>query len=588
MLKRLFPRCDLDSLYVGGSESKQLRNNLISLKQDVERLRVELESNSELNWIETIHKIQDLLIRVRNKRFFINCLNAQNTKDIKAKQLFTEISQINSAFNILLNQFDYRLANIPQINWKKLLSNQEIQPLAYNLEERRKRVKNKLSKNQEDIINQLIPNGYRGWEQMYNSIVESIKIPFKEQELTVGQAHNNLLSGNNNIRKNMSEHWEKAWDGKKDLIANVLNHLAGFRLDIYKQRGWNNILFEPLEMNRMQIGTLQSMWKAIDQNKDDLLEYIEIKCKLLKVNSLTFHDFNAPMQMNDSRFTFEEAANFVLDKFASFSGNMAKFAKIAFENRWIEAENRPNKKPGAFCSPLPRMKQSRIFLTFVGTPNNVIALAHELGHGYHQYVIRNMQPFTQLYSMNVGETAATFSEMIVADAAIKHAKSRYEKIILLENKVNRGMRLLLTTYSYFLFEKRFYEERKKGFVHSNRLNEVMIQVQKEVFQDKLSAYDPIAWASRPHFYMTGIPFYNFPYTFGYLLSYGIYDYVQRYQHNFERVYENFLQDMGRMNVEDLTMTHFNFDITKVETWDRFVRLLIGDLKELYTLISESL
>ena len=204
MLKRLTPRWDLDSLYVGGSESKQLRNNLISLKQDVERLRVELESNSELNWIETIHKIQDLLIRVRNKRFFINCLNAQNTKDIKAKQLFTEISQINSAFNILLNQFDYRLANIPQINWKKLLSNQEIQPLAYNLEERRKRVKNKLSKNQEDIINQLIPNGYRGWEQMYNSIVESIKIPFKEQELTVGQAHNNLLSGNNNIRKNMS------------------------------------------------------------------------------------------------------------------------------------------------------------------------------------------------------------------------------------------------------------------------------------------------------------------------------------------------------------------------------------------------
>src|SRR5690606_3004608 len=140
----------------------------------------------------------------------------------------------------------------------------------------------------------------------------------------------------------------------------------------------------------------------------------------------------------------------------------------------------------------------------------------ELGHAFHSYALREVHPLNRRYAMNVAETASTFAEMIVADASVKEASTKEDKISLLEDKLQRSVAFFMNIHSRFLFETRFYEERKNGFVPASRLNELTDQAQREAYCDAINTTSPSYWSNKLHFHITGVPFYNFPYTFGYL------------------------------------------------------------------------
>lgn len=252
---------------------------------------------------------------------------------------------------------------------------------------------------------------------------------------------------------------------------------------------------------------------------------------------------------------------------------------MAFENDWIEAEDRPNKAPGGFHTYFPKSSQSRIFMTYSGTPSNVSTLAHELGHGFHAYAMKDLTILNRNYAMNVAETASTFAEMIVADAAVRNAKNKEEKIALLEDKIQRSVTFFMNIHARFLFETRFYEERKQGMVSAERLNELMVTAQREAYCDSLEEYDPLLWASRLHFYITGVPFYNFPYTFGYVFSLGIYLKAVEEGKSYEQDYISLLKDSASMTVEELALKHLNADLTKRDFWEKAVKVCIHDVEE---------
>jgi oligoendopeptidase F len=265
---------------------------------------------------------------------------------------------------------------------------------------------------------------------------------------------------------------------------------------------------------------------------------------------------------------------------------MAAFAHRAFEGRWIEGEDRPGKAPGGFCTFFPESNQSRIFMTYSGTPSNVSTLAHELGHGFHTYAMKGVHYLNRGYAMNVAETASTFAEMIVADASVKNAKDKAEKLVLLDDKIQRTVALLMNIHARFLFETSFYEERKLGLVSVERLNELMLAAQKEAYCDALAEYHPLFWASKLHFFITDVPFYNFPYTFGYLFSLGIYAQALEEGNGYEEKYIALLRDTASMSVEDLAMRHLQVDLTQKDFWVKAVRPFIEDIEEFLQLTEE--
>jgi len=587
MVQKLQPTWDLDVIFPGQSDSKAFRQFVNEVSEEIESV-TESVNNLEANgsgedWEHVLQRVELITKKTREMGAFISCLSAQDVTDKQADIYVAKRAQIAAAHSALTKIVDQKLGAVTEANWDLLLEREAIKPLQFILTERRERAREQLSKNEEILIGDLAVDGYHAWNQMYETIVGNMQIDIKEdgkvQHYSVGQTANKLSTSDRKQREYVFRQMSAAWKANEGLFGQTLNHLAGFRLQTYKHYGWDNVLKEPLAKNRMKEETLNTMWGAIEKHKPLFADYLHQKASLLNLDKLSIYDVNAPIQSKMEKKSYDEGAAFIVEQFRGFSPQMADFAQMAFENRWIEAEDRAGKRPGGFCTSFPLSEQTRIFMTYSGTPSNIATLAHELGHGYHQYVMNDMNGLNQGYAMNVAETASTFAEMIVADASVKMAATDEEKLALLEDKVSRSVAFFMNIHARFLFETRFYEERKQGMVSTDRLNKLMVEAQKEAYCESLSEYDPHFWASKLHFHITGVPFYNFPYTFGYLFSQGIYAYAKDYEGDFEAKYTALLRDTGRMNVEELAEKHLQVDLTKPEFWENAIEICKQDVQE---------
>ncbi len=581
---------DLDVFFKGGSESPELRAHLDELNKlkaaftdKVNRFQTpQSAADADVIWTH-IEEAKDIMLSLRQAGAFISCLGAQDINDRKADALRAELTTISADFQSTFTKFQQLLSATDDAVWQELLQNENLQEISYVLEEWRQKAKDKLSSEEESLINALAIDGYHGWGQMYDTLIGTMVIEHDGKSLSIGQANNLLSHEDENVRREVFEKLEKAWETNEELFARTLNHLAGFRLNLYKKRGWDEVLKEPLEYNRMKKDTLDAMWGAITKHKAPFVKYLERKAKLLGKDTMDWFNVDAPISSATTTLSYNEGAEFILKHFARFGSEMAEFAERAFDESWIEAEDRAGKRPGGFCTSFPLSEQSRIFMTYSGSMSNVSTLAHELGHAFHSYALKPMHPLNRNYAMNVAETASTFAEMIVADAAVKEAQSKEERIALIEDKLQRSVAFFMNIHARFLFETRFYEERKNGMVSANRLNELMEEAQREAFADSLGEVHPRFWASKLHFYITGVPFYNFPYTFGYLFSLSIYAKALESNENYEEKYMALLRDTAVMNVEELAMKHLGEDITKEAFWEKGINLCIQDVEEFLSL-----
>ncbi|UAL46242.1 M3 family oligoendopeptidase [Sutcliffiella horikoshii] len=581
---------DLDVFFQGGSNSVEFHTYLTEIQSDLNKFEQQIEAFSTENLEEILVSYENVVKKVVQASAFISCLLAQDVKDKAASQLQGKVAQLHAKLQVQLGALDEKLVEVDEASWASLIQRDVFQPLEYVLNERRRRAGDKLPAAQEKLVTSLAVDGYHAWGKLYNSIVGTIKIPVEEngevKELSVGQAHNRFSNGDRSVRKKVSDAWKKAWEGQAETIAAALNHLAGFRLQVYEQRGWDSVLKEPLENNRMKQETLDTMWQVITDHKGTLKKYLERKAELLGLEKLNMYDVSAPLSSEETILSYQEGADFIIEQFSKFGPELTEFTKKSFEDRWIEAEDRAGKRPGGFCTSFPVSGQSRIFMTYSGTLSNVSTLAHELGHAFHQHAMHGVPTLNRFYASNVAETASTFAEMIVADAAVKYAKDEQEKISLLEDKIQRSVAFYMNIHARFIFETRFYEERKNGLVSVEKLNELMVEAQKEAYCDALGEYDPTFWASKMHFFITQVPFYNFPYTFGYLFSLGIYSQALEEGTNYEEKYIALLKDTASMTVEDLAMKHLGVDLTQRDFWEKAVKKSLEDVEEFLQLTSK--
>jgi oligoendopeptidase F len=587
---------DLDVFFKGGSESQELRTHLDDVKKKLSSLeetasafQVPQSANASKEVADLIESIKDVALNMSQAGAVIGCFLAADTTDKKALQLQGETGSLGARFSTVGLKIRQTLAKSDEDTWNGLMESSDLKEFAFVLNEWREEVELKLSEKEESLITALSVDGYQGWGQLYDMLVGDIKIKIElggeEKELSVGQANNLSSHEDAHVRKRSFEALEEAWEGKEDFFASALNHIAGFRLEVYKKRGWDSVLKEPLLRNRMSEVTLDAMWGAIGANKAPFVEYLNVKARMLGTAKLNWYDIDAPVTASTKKMSYQEGAEFILKHFGEFGPELESFSRQAFEDSWIEAEDRPNKRPGGFCTGMPASEQSRIFMTYSGTMSNVATLAHELGHAFHSYALRPVHWMNRGYAMGVAETASTFAEMIVADAAVKAAETKDEKIALLEDKIQRSVAFFMNIHARFLFETRFYEERKNGIVPAARLNELMAEAQQEAYGDALDTVHPHFWASKLHFYITGVQFYNFPYTFGYLFSLSIYAKALEDGAGFEQKYMALLRDTAVMSVEDLAMKHLGEDITKQEFWAKGVALCVKDVEEFLELTS---
>lgn len=576
---------DLESIFAGGSSSESLQQELqqISTKMKEFHQLVDAFTPNAENQVEALSEILAVHEEIQ-KSFaecgsFIEALNSANIHDQQAKLLTGQLYSNLPAFQLATTILNKKFASYSEEDWQNLMTH--FSQIAFRLTEMRRDGQELLDEQSENIINTLALDGQSAWSQHYDTIVASIQIPFNGEMLSAGQAFNTMMSSQDKaVRQELFEKWEKAWSEKADIFADTLNHLDGFRLNNYKLHGVDDFLKQPLEYNRLDKETLDMMWGTIQKNKQPIIDFLTRKAQLFGKDKMDWQDQDAPIVLGDfeeRRYTFDQAADFIVENFKKFSPKMSEFAQMAFDKAWIEAEDRPGKRPGGYCTSLPKSQESRIFMTYGESVNEVSTLAHELGHAFHSHVMWDLPTLNQDYAMNVAETASTFAELIVADATLKEAKTDEEKINLLDVKLQNAIAMFMNIHARFIFESNFYAARQKGLVATDEITRLMVEAQKEAYINGLGSYHPHFWAAKLHFFIDEVPFYNFPYTFGYLFSLGIYAKASQHTDGFEDQYIALLRDTASMTTEELAKKHLDTDLHQATFWQAGIDMVLKDI-----------
>lgn len=586
----------LDKIFLGGSKSNQFLDHIKQLEvlvYDFERcvksFNTPIARNDAANLEKLVIYIGEIRVNLSQANSFITCLLSQNTKDQDAATLRGKVAQIESNFEKELSKVKIILANTKQDIWGFLIETKELEDYRFVLNEWRENTNTHLSDDEQNLISDLMADGYHSWGHFYNALVSSINVNVqvdgKEKNLSVGQAINLRSHPNEKVRKESHNALESLWEEKEELFAKILNHIAGFRLQVQKKSGVKSVLEVPLKDNRMKEETMNAMWSVISKYKKPFSNYLNRKAEMMGNSSMKAYNFWAPFTNSNQKIQYDEAAVLITEHFSQFGTELESFVKQAFNEAWIEAEDRDNKSAVPFCAGFPLTGESRVFMTFGGTFLNVLTLVHELGHAFHNYAMKSVNGVNKRYPMSVAETASTFSEMIIFDAAMKKAKSKEDKLIILDEKLKRSVMNFMNIHSRFLFEQRFYEERKEGIVSSKRLTQLMEEAIHEAYDGSLEQPSTYSWVWTPHYYITKSPFYNFPYTFGYLFALGIFAKAKEKGKEFEKDYLNLLRDSGSMTAEDLVMKHLGEDITSEEFWEKGMEMCVKDAEEFLKLTS---
>ena len=439
----------------------------------------------------------------------------------------------------------------------------------YYFEEAKKDATHLLSDELEEVLAKMSISGGKAWSQLFDFMWSSAQGEYKGEVVTLSEIRGKAYDSDAEVRKSAYEAELKMYDAIKEPIAFSLNHIKKEVLTTSQLRGFESPLAHTLEASRMSRETLDALLEAIREYLPNFRKYLRHKAALLgHENGLPFYDLFAPVGNSSRTFTVEESKDYLIENFKTFSADLAEMTEEFFDKHYIDFYPRKGKVGGAFCANLPMIKQSRVLTNFTGSLSDVVTLAHELGHAYHGLHIENHRPLNQDYSMPVAETASTFNENIIMNTAIKEASDE-EKIALIESQLQDTTQIIVDIYSRYLFESAVFENREQSFMFSKDLEEMMLSAQKEAYGDGLdqSYLHPYMWACKPHYYSTGLSFYNFPYAFGGLFSKGLYAIYQEQPEGFVEKYQELLRATTVSSVED-TAKVVGVDVSTPEFWKK--------------------
>lgn len=552
--------------------------------KDTDCAKVKLEG-----YVERFSVLADLITKIGS---FIELSISVNTKDDEALKysdiLEKKLTKIVEA-ETKLNKWISSIENIDEVIKDSIL----LKDYEFILKEVVEKSKYLLTDREEAIIANMQNTGSNAWGKLKDNLISTHKVEInedgkiKEYPLTV--VLNMAYDKDEKVRKRAYESEIASYTKIEEGVAAALNGIKGEVLTICEFRGYKSPLEQTLINSRMDEESLNVMLEAMKESMPKFREYLKRKAEILgHKNGLPFYDMYAPIVESDMEFDYEKGKKFVVDKFRTFSDNLANFAQKAMNNNWIDVMPKEGKVGGAFCAGIHYLGESRILLNYGNSFSDVVTMAHELGHGFHGECLKDESVLNTEYPMPIAETASTFCETIVKKAAIKEA-DKITALAILESEISDCNQVIVDIYSRFLFEKSLFEARKESALTVDQIKKLMLDAQREAYGDGLDPeyLHPYMWTWKPHYYYANSNFYNFPYAFGLLFAKGLYAEYLKKGSEFSSEYENLLSITGKHNIADITK-EVGIDIHNKEFWKSSLRTIEEDIDKFMELSKELL
>ena len=539
----------------------------------IDKPPVSSEFPNIIKQLEEAHRRQLLISRsLGNASMFIHSCLSVNARDAAAGTWLPTLQQLSAQLkNAMHPMFGY-LARADEKIILSMTESSVLEELSFQIQQLREMSDQLLAVEQEQLLTRMAVTGLHGWGNLYKNLSGTLQCTVGNEQLGLAAAANQLSNPERNIREQAWRGINKAWTEHEQSAAAILNNINGWRIEESGQRSHSrelHYLDKSCHSSRISRATLDAMMEATHSNRHISQRALKAMAKLLGVEQLGPWDLMAPAPVKSSgSIDFSDAIDLIAQSFSEFSKPMGEFAIEMAERGWIDSEQTENRSTGAYCGSFAEPRQPRIFITYEGTMTNVITLAHELGHAWHNRVMEDIPEAKTNYPMTLAETASIFAETLVRESLLKAARDDKQRLEIMWSEAGTAAALMLNIPARFEFEQRLVETRQANFVTADAMKDMMRQSWQLWYGDSLSEYDELFWASKLHFSISGLGFYNYPYLFGYLFSLGIYSQKEQMQpgDSFEEKYLNILRDTGSMTAEALVQKHLAQDISTPRFW----------------------
>lgn len=501
-----------------------------------------------------------------------------NALDYDAKALLDKVMQFSTNYVMAIKPMQICIQKSPVDFFSAFLDDTRTKELTYKLTKERKEIDHLLSVNEEVLLTGFKHDGISAWGKLYNDISGSLKVNIDGELVGLATANNFYSHNDRATREKAYRAINEGWRQNEISACAILNSINGWRNEDFKIRSKKkplHYLDKSCLISGITRETLDTLMQVTYDKRSVGQEILSMMANELKVDKLGPWDLMAPMpsMTSSEKTSYPEAIAIIKEAFNEVNPEMGDFAQMMMDKKWIDCADTENRSQGAYCTGFVNVREPRVFITFDGSMKNVITLAHEIGHAYHSWVMRDLPINESQYTMTLAETASIFAETTVRDFLLRTSKSKDELKAILWQEIQSAQSLMINIPSRFEFEKRFVELRMKKNITVPETKELMTAAQKYWYENTLTEYDEMFWASKLHFSISGLSFYNYPYLFGYLFSMGIYAKKDSLGNGFHSKYVELLRDTGRMSAEELVLKHFNEDISKKEFWLRSIRIV---------------
>ena len=559
---------NLEVLYKGFDDPQFLADfeKIQKLLTDFAAFAADIENRDPAQALhESIERQEEMEKTIMKMGIYANLRQSANTRDPEAGSQLGRIMAAYSTVAAPMAKVKKWTSELP--NLKELVeADPFLRPYSFMFENIARDSKYLLAGRGEEIMARMRLSGGNAWSDLQSYLTSTVPVTYRDTKINLPSVRNLAYDPDQQVRKDAYEAEIACYERIRDAVAFALNSIKLETISDCKLRGYASPLDRTLENSLMKKETLQAMLSAMDDYLPKFWQYLKAKAKALgHTNGLPWYDLFAPMGNSSTKFTVEESRDYLVNLYAGFDKELSSMVADAFDNEWIDFFPREGKVGGAFCAVVEAIGQSRILTNFDGSFSDVVTLAHELGHAFHNQCIREHRPLNKDYSMPVAETASTFNECVVMASAIEKAADKDEKIALIESQLQDATQIICDIYSRYRFEAMVFANRENKFMDADTLCGFMTEAQRQSYGDGLDpdCQHPYMWVCKSHYY--GPTFYNFPYAFGGLFARGLYAQYEKEGASFIPKYKKLLYTTPIATAED-TAKVADIDLTDKAFW----------------------
>ncbi|MBD1147496.1 M3 family oligoendopeptidase [Pelagibacterales bacterium SAG-MED31] len=582
------PIWNLKDLYLSQND-KCLSRDLNNIKNDTLKFEKKylnkVKNLSAENLYTAINQLEQIDVLMDKVLSYAHLLVAEDGNNEKNKIFFQQMQEkiTNYASSIIF--FTLELNQIPEKQINKLVKNQKLQIYKNWIINKRSFKPYQLDLKIEKILQDKSITSHSAWVRLFDDLIASLKFPFKKEELSSAQIFNYLSDKNESTRKLAAKSVGRVLGSNIKVFSTITNTLAK---DKSINDSWRKLPTPVSARNLSNVvedSVVDSLVSSVIEYYPKLSHrYYALKAEWFKKKYLMYWDRNAPLPFQSSKtFTWSEAQNTVVNAYSGFNLNIGNIVKKFFDKKWIHAPVLDGKSPGAFAASTVASSHPFILVNFQGKTRDVSTLAHELGHGVHQYLAgKNQTHFNASTPLTLAETASVFGEMLTFKLILEQANSKKERKALLANKVEDMLNTVIRQIAFFQFEKEIHTFRKNSELSIDQICTIWMDVQKASLGPSIKYEEEYKyfWSYIPHFIHS--PFYVYAYAFGDCLVNSLFNTYEKGLTNFDDKYINLLKSGGSKKYDEL-FSPFNLNLSKKSFWKKGLNVIESFIDELETL-----